>query len=227
MKNTFSGWKIVLMTGIMLTMTAALSAQITISLPKIPKIKKEKPQPETTGKPESYPSSSSSLPSIVSSGPASEIRGGAALPGAKVYFSTTPFTGSNAGAKTTFTSQDFIYGRLELNRPIAEVFGLTKMPKRDYYFLKYKVFIGNEEMGIGPHTGNHLFLSKEDAGKNYLNFDVWPDGNNVNTVLAVVDEIWNYKFPANIVSEHDVRTKFPKNGDYPIRVLLFEANFDD
>src|SRR5690606_38593416 len=95
------------------------------------------------------------------------------------------------------------------------------------YYLKYKVFIGSEESYIGPNTGDHLFLSKEDASKTYLNFDVLPDGDNINTVLAVVDELWNYKFPASLVTEYDVRSKFPKNGDYPVRVVLFQANFDD
>jgi hypothetical protein len=204
-----------------------LAAQITINLPKFPKIKKEKPQPDTAGKPESNPSSSSSSPSILSSARVSEIRGGAAIPGSKIYFSTTPFTDSSAGAKATFTSQEFIYGRLELSRSISEVFALSKMPKRDYYYVKYKVFLGDEEQGIGPNTGNYLYLSKDDVSKNFLNFDVLPDPNNINTVLAVVDELANYKFNASLVSEYDVRSKFPRNGDYPVKVVLFQANFDD
>lgn len=198
-----------------LCLASVTSAQFTIKIPKIPKV--EKP---------SSPNSSAS-PESSTQVRGSDISRGAAITGAKVYFSTTPFSGSNAGSRSSFTSQEFIYGRLELNRSISETFGLGNMPKRDYYYLKYVVFIGNEEKGIGPHTGNHLFVSKEDASKNYLNFDVWPDGSNVNTVLAVVDEMWNYKFPATLVSEHDVRSKLPRNGDYPVRVVLFQANFDD
>lgn len=206
---------------------ASVSSQIRINLPKIPKITKDKPQ--TTSKPEADTASPSSPSSPVSptSTQRSEVSGGTPIAGAKVYFSTVPFSDSSAGAKSNFTSQEFIYGRLELNKSISEAFGLGKMPKRDYYYIRYKVFIGNEEQGIGPNTGNYLYLSKEDAGKNYLNFDVLPDPNNINTVLAVVDELWNYKFNASLVSEHDVRSKFPRNGSYPIRVVLFQPNFDD
>lgn len=209
--------------------TATADAQIRINIPKIPKITKEKEQPSTVSTPDETPARSSTT--STASGPSSSqvptIGHGRAVPGAKIYFSTTPFTDSSAGAKSTFTSQEFIYGRLEMNRSISDAFGLDKMPKRDYYYLKYFVLIGDEEANIGPHTGNHLYLSKEDVQKNFLNFDVQPDANNVNTVLAVVDELWNYKFPASIVSEHDVRSKFPSNGAYPIRVVLFQANFDD
>ena len=211
--------------AIALVATLTLSAQFPIKIPKIPKIIKPSSSPSSPTTSES-PSSPSSSP-ISSNTRASDIGNGVAIPGAKVFFSTSPFTGSNVGAKSTFTSQDFIYGRLELNRSIAEAFGLGKMPKRDYYYIRYKVFIGNEETGIGPNTGNYLYLSKEDAAKNFLNFDVLPDPNNVNTVLAVVDELWNYKFNASLVSEHDVRSKFPRNGDYPIKVVLFQPNFDD
>lgn len=213
--------------AIALALAETSLTQIRINIPKIPKITKEKEEPKSTGRSEGNPSSSSPSSPILSSTRGAAIAGGKAIPGVKVHFSTTPFTDSSAGARTSFTSQEFIYGRVELSSSISEAFGLGNMPKRDYYYLKYNVFIGNEELGIGPNTGNHLYLSKDDASKNFLNFDVFPDANNVNTVLAVVDELWNYKFPANLVSEHDVRSKFPRNGDYPIRVVLFQANFDD
>lgn len=214
--------------AIILSSSAASSAQFNIKLPKIPKVTKEKEQPKPTSSSAGDPVSASvpaSAPNA-SSLRGSDVQNGRAVDG-KVFFSTTPFTNSSAGAKSSFTSQEFIYGRLELNRSISETFGLGNMPKRDYYFLKYVVFIGNEQKSIGPHTGNHLYLSKEDVSKTFLNFDVLPDPNNVNTVLSVVDELWNYKFPAALASKHDIRSKFPQNGEYPIRVVLFQANFDD
>lgn len=219
-EKTLTLTRVIGLFAITLFTAATFSAQFTIKIPKIPKINKEKPQT-----PQSETATASPAKTVLAR--AAEIEGGRAVPGAKVYFSTTPFTGSNAGAKSTFTSQEFIYGRLELNQSISEAFGLSKMPKRDYYYIRYKVFLGNEETGIGPNTGNYLYLSKDDVGKNFLNFDVLPDPNNVNTVLAVVDELWNYKFNASLVSEHDVRSKFPGNGDYPVRVVLFQRNFDD
>jgi len=34
------------------------------------------------------------------------------IPGAKMYFSDKPFTNNHEGAKTSFKSDDFIYGRI-------------------------------------------------------------------------------------------------------------------
>lgn len=201
--------------------SATAYGQIRINIPKIPKITKDKEQTTTSG---GQSGTSTASPVSVST---SSIGNGKPIPGAKVYFSTTPFSDSSAGAKPGFTSQEFIYGRVELGKPISEAFGLGNMPKRDYYYIKYKVLIGGEESNIGPNVGNYLYLSKDDINKTFLNFDVMPDANNINTVLAVTDELWNYKFPTSLVNEHDVQSKFPKNGSYPVTVLLFQSNFDD
>ncbi|MCY7293037.1 MAG: hypothetical protein LH615_12730 [Ferruginibacter sp.] len=42
------------------------------------------------------------------------------ISGAKMYFSDQPFASSNAVSKNSFTSSDFIYGRLEFESSILE-----------------------------------------------------------------------------------------------------------
>ena len=225
-----------ILTGcLILTSVSHAHGQFNIKVPKLPKVVKEEPkrpsdpgQPTTTGNTGGTPSPSG--PSRSSAGQSSAVSGGVPIPGAKVYLSSSPFTNSSTGARSSFTSQEFIYGRLELDRSIKDAFGLGSLPSRDYYYIRYKAFIGEgQEIGIGPNTGNYLYLSKEDVNRNYLNFDVLPDANNLNTVLAVIDELWNYKFPASIGGEikQSARSIFPKNGDYPIKVILFQSNFDD
>ena len=104
--------------------TASISAQFKINIPKIPKITRDKPQtPQTTSEDASTASPSSSANPV--STRTSEIRAGIPIPGAKVFFSTTPFTNGNAGAKSTFTSQEFIYGRIELNKSISDTSTIT------------------------------------------------------------------------------------------------------
>lgn len=221
----------VILTAIVLLFAAEGNAQFPIKLPEIPKIRIEKRQSggdsgNTTSSPSSPSSTSPSSNS--SSSRASGLEGGVPVPGARMYFSTTPFTDSSAGAKSTFTSQEFIYGRLELDRSISDAFGLGNMQNRDYYYIKYSVVVGdNESWQSHPNGGTFLYLTKDDVKKNFLNFDVLPDPNNVSTSFAGIDELWNYGSAAYLVGKYDAQSKFPKNGDYRIRIVLYQNLFDD
>lgn len=206
--------------------------QFNIKVPKLPKIVKDQPQRPVEPEQPSTNSRSGGDPTAaaVSARQSSAVAGGRAIPGAKVFFSSTPFTISSAGARSSFASSEFIYGRLELDRSISDAFGLGNLPNRDYYYIRYHVIIGGDDgSSLGPNSGNYLYLTKEDASRNFLNFDVLPEASKLSTVLAVVDELWNYKFPAGIGGQikQSARSIFPKNGDYPIKVILFQANFDD
>jgi hypothetical protein len=225
-----------LLTGcLILTSVSHAHGQFNIKVPKLPKVVKEQPsrpsdpgQPTTTGN--SGGTRSPSERSNPSAGQSSAVSGGVPIPGAKVFFSSTPFTNNSSGARSSFASNEFIYGRLELDRSISEAFGLGNLPNRDYYYIRYHVIIGDGQgSSLGPNSGNYLYLSKEDANRNFLNFDVLPDPNDLSTVLAVIDELWNYKFPAGLGGQikQSARSIFPKNGDYPIQIVLFQSNFDD
>src|SRR5690606_33144937 len=101
---------------------------------KLPKIVKDQPQrPGTPEQPSTGNQSgdpSASLPSAKSAGQSSAVAGGRPIPGAKVFFSSTPFTNNSSGARSSFASNEFIYGRLELDRSISEAFGLGNLPNR-------------------------------------------------------------------------------------------------
>lgn len=203
----------------------SVSAQFKINIPKIPKVTKEKPvEPE---KPSATVSTSSNSSRSSSSTSKSTI------PGAKMYFSNTPFTSSNAGAKTTFTSSEFIYGRLELNQTVYDAFGLSALGERNYYYIYYD--LGTERTQerdrysdpVEWNGSRNLYLTKEDVQKKYLNFDVLPDPNNMTTVLAQVDELDKYFIPAHFGGMIEFgQAKFPQNGDYPITIKLHQNAFD-
>ena len=69
------------------------------------------------------------------------------IPGAKIYFSSTPFTDSNSGGKSSFKSSDFIYGRIELDgKKLLESFRLPKDGESPMYnksdcYLRYQVTV--------------------------------------------------------------------------------------
>lgn len=52
----------------------------------------------------------------------------------KIYFSNQLFGESNAGAKTSFSSSDFIYGRLETNGKKFNEFLQVTPPEKDMAF---------------------------------------------------------------------------------------------
>lgn len=56
------------------------------------------------------------------------------IPGAKMYFSDGSFTNNHEGAKASFKSCDFIYGRMELqdNQTLLDAFKMS-INKIQYY----------------------------------------------------------------------------------------------
>ena len=71
------------------------------------------------------------------------------IPEAKFYYSDKPFKNSHDGAKTSFHSGEFIYGRLELeNKTLKEAFHLENIKKGPYY-LKFYVasYRDNKQQG--------------------------------------------------------------------------------
>lgn len=213
----------------------AAAGQFTITIPKLPKIKKDKPQPPV----ESPPSTTTSSPGVsseVSSGSSSlksEVRG-KPISGARITFSNNP-DGSNP--KTSFASSEYIYGRLDLSgRTVYDAFGLKSLGDAKFYYINYHMSIfqpGNEPWENAWHNGsNFVLMSKEDAQKTYWNFDVLPDPTKISTLMGASEDDQKYfNSPAGIYSQFynadSARGIFPQSGPYTIDVTLFAKAFDD
>lgn len=221
------------LTGIVLliaffTFANTASAQFTITVPKIPKIKKEKPQPNVES-----PTSTSTTPSDRSSDSSSltsEDRG-KRIQGAKITFSTTP----GGAPSTNFRSSDFIYGRLDLGgRTVYDAFEMKGLGTRDFYYINYYIDITQDGKSWEHnwHNGASIVLvTKADAQKTYLNFDVVPDPAKLNTIVCTLDDDIDYcKFPAGIYNKtRDVdsaSSTFPKDGTYYVDITLWLPGFD-
>ena len=168
------------------------------------------------------------------------------LPDTKFYFSDKPFTTGNAGAKTNFTSREFIYGRLELNgKTISEAFKLDAEPTKEFHCLNYGILItpkGKSEAELNydqtiQYTVNNRsrpILIREDEMKNtWFNFDVLAEPSKINTfegLTTLPENINDFKFAAGMdfyTNNNNIRQSFPANGDYTIQLVLWNYSFDD
>jgi len=211
------------------------SGQITITIPKIkvPKFPKMDPTPapndQDSGTTESGSSSGSSSPQSGGEG----VRG-KPIAGAKIIFSNNP-DGSNP--KTSFTSSENIYGRLDLGgRTMYDAFGWKALGDRKFYYVSYWLQIrpaGKEGWEHDWHNGRgYTLVSKDEAQKTYWNFDVLPDPARSSTISsAIADELEYYNSPSGMwpqIRDMDTaRRLFPQNGAYTVDMTIFGDSYDD
>lgn len=205
-------------------------AQFTIKIPKIPKIEKPEAKPTpATSQPSSTQSSTSGAPSSNVS-----VRG-VPIPRAKIIFSNSP-DGSNP--KTTFTSSEEIYGRIDFGgRTMMDAFGWKAMGNRDFYYVSYFLKIlpagSNQGWEHDWHNGrSYALVSKVEAQKTYWNFDVLPDPAKSSTrASAIADEIQYYNSPDGMWSKigdaDSARRTFPQNGTYNVDITIYGDSYDD
>lgn len=227
MKRSFH---IIGLLAVVIALSGYSSGQFKINLPKIPKITKEKPSTGGNGDVRSpSPTATSSTERE------SQVRDGVAIPGARMSFSSAPFTDGSGGGKTSFTSADFIYGRLELNQSIYDAFGMNGLGNKDFYYVWYSLGVernSNHQYGVSPHLAPML-ITKDQAKQNFLNFDILPDPNKLTTAVGMKgleDDLSYYQYSLPLyflVAENNVRGNFPKSGTYTLRLRLYLNNFDE
>jgi hypothetical protein len=110
------------------------------------------------------------------------------IPG-KVLFSDKPFASGSAVPRSSFSSNEFIYGRFELaSGTIREAFRIKE--SKGYYFLvcRMEVLKNGEPVGYHTHNNNYILLAKEDLDKNGLNLDVLPEPGKGTTLYSMTDD---------------------------------------
>jgi hypothetical protein len=147
------------------------------------------------------------------------------VPG-KIYFSTQPFGNSNAGSKTNFSSNEYIYGRLELSgSTIKEAFKLKEI--KGHYFLVCEVEVLKDGEPVGYHISrnNYILLSNEDLDKTWLNLDILPEPARASTLYSMTDDFsagYGYT-PLYYMINPDY---FPSAGTYHLNVKIFSKTLD-
>ena len=146
------------------------------------------------------------------------------VPG-KIYFSNQPMLSSNAGSKNVFSSNEYIYARLELNGTTIKDAFRIKEPGKGYPFLQCRVTIikasGYEYGGSGR---NYLLIKDDEREKSSLSFDVMPEPSQATTLFSLLDDFsaGNGFVPLynTIIGE-----KLPE-GKYTVRVKLYVETQD-
>src|SRR5687767_4014984 len=109
----------------------------------------------------------------------------------KMYFSNKPFSADNSGSKKSFSSSEFIYGRLELSsQTIKEAFKIREASRAlPYPFLVYDLSIwrNGEQLGSG-RTNNCLLLSNEEANSRSVNFDILPEPSKSKSTFSILED---------------------------------------
>ena len=212
------------------SLAAPAAGQFPIKI-KIPKIVKTE-SPST-----SSPTTSSDTPTRSSDSP-SQAEGaedrGSPIPGARITFSNNP-DGSNP--KTTFSSSEFIYGRLDLGgRTVYDVFGLKNQKDVPVYYIHYDLNIVKPGQKIWDTWGgsfNQTLVTKEEAQRTYWNFDVLPDPSRITTIKSILanEKDFTRNTAAGLYTKwRDVdsaRSAFPENGTYTIDVTVWGDAYDD
>lgn len=159
---------------------------------------------------------------------------GRAIQGAKITFSNNP-DGSNP--KSSFSSSEYIYGRLDLGgKTLYDAFGFKNLGDAKFYYVSYHLSIfppGKEPWEHDWHNGrSYTLITKDDAQKTYWNFDVLPDPAKASTLSsAIEDDLDYYKFVSGMYPQvRDVdsaRSLFPQSGPYIVDVTIFGNSYDD
>jgi len=147
------------------------------------------------------------------------------VPG-KMYFSNQPFGETNAGAKTSFSSNEFIYGRLELSgSSIKEAFKVKEI--KNHYFLVCEVEVLKDGEPVGYHISqnNYILLPDENLDKTWLNLDILPEPARATTLYSMTDDFtagYGYIPLYNMINPD----YFPSAGTYHLNVKIFSRTLD-
>ena len=157
---------------------------------------------------------------VAKNGKPGDNRNGTALEG-KMYFSNQPFTGSAANSKKSFTSAEYIYGRIELPSGIIKEAFKIKEDNKTLPYLQMKVTIlkaggDNDEIRSDKY---YLLINDEFKNGNALNFDILPEGSKATTLYSLLDDfvagLGHFPLPSGIGY-----AQLP-DGKYKIRLKIY------
>lgn len=139
---------------------------------------------------------------------------------AKFYYSDKPFTNSHEGAKTSFHSGEFIYGRLELgNKSLKDAFHLENIKQRPYYLKLYVVSYRGDQQQGGWNRSTAIRIEETEINNKWLNFDILPDPLKARSFIGNIDEVGAGQFSrlrSGPMYEIIEQRFFPANDNYTI-----------
>ncbi len=109
-----------------------------------------------------------------------------------VKFNNVPFTNGTEAGKTSFKSNEFIYGRVELGKPVKEDFKVVEPDElTNPYVLIFRFKIEFTDKSGKRYVddsdyGDFVYVKPEDLSKTYINIDVLPDPALASNIFCMV-----------------------------------------
>ena len=142
----------------------------------------------------------------------------------KIEFSSQPFS-SNAGTKTSFTSAEYVYARMELNsQTIREAFKLKEKEGNPAYLqVLVNILKGGEIIHYGSNR-QYILLPDEFKDSKTLYVDLMPEASKATTLHSMVDDFRAGLGMNPLISL--IRNGRHPTGDYKIRLTLYYETYN-
>ncbi len=142
----------------------------------------------------------------------------------KMIFDTKPFSTDDSGNRTSFTSKEFIYAKLELPESLKTFFKIS--PKNgEKTCLEYLMVVYNGDKEMGTNSWSIMYVGKNEMEANYLNFDVLPQPEKATTVMSPLKEFDAGLASAPLAGLVDPSI-FPKSGKYRIVISIYNKTYN-
>ncbi len=198
-----------------------VSAQFTI--PKLPKIKKDKqPQQEPQSTDSNVPVNQPQPENRQSTTTTNEL--------GTIYFSNQPFTNGTENSKTSFKSDEYIYGRLVLKsgsvRDVLNPSSLTKTNKIKYQ-IPFKIYWkdSSNQKHYPDFLADNAVLTDSELDKTYWDFDVFPEPGKAKTVVFT-DRNFNNGYESADSVYLFLKKEDTQEGTYRVGVEIKTAGVD-
>jgi hypothetical protein len=158
------------------------------------------------------------------------------IPGAKMYFSDKPFGDNHDGAKTTFSSSDYIYGRIELdNKTMLDAFKLPKegtanmtMDNKGDCVLRFGIglYKNGKLISSWDATSPYMYVTAAQKGKTAFNFDIAASVENFSSRVRIFDGFKDKGTNSPFYERFNQGT-FPSSGEYTFLIVLYNESLNE
>ena len=207
-----------------------VSAQFPITLPKLPKIKREKPKVEQPSEQQTTPPTQTNSTTDNSQSGQSENKksSGAGNELGTFYFSNQPFGAGTEGSKTSFNSGEFIYGRLVLKGgTVREVLQPSAVIGKDKNQIRFEIWSKDSDGNMHELDFRERLavLTESEFDKTYWDFDVFPEPFKAKTFMFTGTD-YERRYSLMDVVYWFLKDSKTKEGSYPLIVEIESAGVD-
>lgn len=143
----------------------------------------------------------------------------------KMSFSNQPFTGANTNTTTSFSSAEYIYGRIEVSSgTIKEVFKIKEDEKTRPFLISEITVLKNGDVINSGYSKDYFLVKDEFKNSDHLNFDVLPDPSKATTLYSMLND-FSAGLGFNQLTSRVSNARLP-DGDYVVHFKIFTETYN-